>query len=305
MENIIKSLNEKAKKLKLILADQQAVKVLEDWLLTELAYTSNAIEGNTLTRKETALAITEQLTSTSKPIKDYVEAQNHAAAFKYVLQLSKNKHYVTEDDILSIHKTILKGLDDTNAGRYRNVQVKISGSNVVLPNSVKVYQLMKEFAYYLQTEKASIEKAIIAHLQLVSIHPFIDGNGRTARLLMNLLLLKDGKPPLVIRPRDRKRYLQVIEKAQLTEERTDYMSFMYKALERSFDTYIEMFNKDKSDVQHNKLMKISEFAKACGVPVSTIRYYLRAGKIKPAAKTDSDYMMFSEEQVKEIFPFKK
>lgn len=305
MENIIKSLNEKAKKLKLILADQQAVKVLEDWLLTELAYTSNAIEGNTLTRKETALAITEQLTSTSKPIKDYVEAQNHAAAFKYVLQLSKNKHYVKEDDILYIHKTILKGLDDTNAGRYRNVQVRISGSNVVLPNSFKVYQLMKEFAYYLQTEKASIEKAIIAHLQLVSIHPFIDGNGRTARLLMNLLLLKDGKPPLVIRPRDRKRYLQVIEKAQLTEERTDYMSFMYKALERSFDTYIEMFNKDKSDVQHNKLMKISEFAKACGVPVSTIRYYLRAGKIKPAAKTDSDYMMFSEEQVKEIFPFKK
>lgn len=305
MENIIKSLNEKAKKLKLILADQQAVKVLEDWLLTELAYTSNAIEGNTLTRKETALAITEQLTSTSKPIKDYVEAQNHAAAFKYVLQLSKNRHYVTEDDILSIHKAILKGLDDTNAGRYRNVQVRISGSNVVLPNSFKVYQLMKEFAYYLQTEKASIEKAIIAHLQLVSIHPFIDGNGRTARLLMNLLLLKDGKPPLVIRPRDRKRYLQVIEKAQLTEERTDYMSFMYKALERSFDTYIEMFNKDKSDVQHNKLMKISEFAKACGVPVSTIRYYLRAGKIKPAAKTDSDYMMFSEEQVKEIFPFKK
>jgi len=305
MENIIKSLNEKAKKLKLILADQQAVKVLEDWLLTELAYTSNAIEGNTLTRKETALAITEQLTSTSKPIKDYVEAQNHAAAFKYVLQLSKNKHYVKEDDILYIHKTILKGLDDTNAGRYRNVQVRISGSNVVLPNSFKVYQLMKEFAYYLQTEKASIEKAIIAHLQLVSIHPFIDGNGRTARLLMNLLLLKDGKPPLVIRPRDRKRYLQVIEKAQLTEDRTDYMSFMYKALERSFDTYIEMFNKDKSDVQHNKLMKISEFAKACGVPVSTIRYYLRAGKIKPAAKTDSDYMMFSEEQVKEIFPFKK
>ena len=305
MENIIKSLNEKAKKLKLILADQQAVKVLEDWLLTELAYTSNAIEGNTLTRKETALAITEQITSTSKPIKDYVEAQNHAVAFKYVLQLSKNRHYVTEDDILYIHKTILKGLDDTNAGRYRNVQVRISGSNVVLPNSFKVYQLMKEFAYYLQTEKASIEKAIIAHLQLVSIHPFIDGNGRTARLLMNLLLLKDGKPPLVIRPRDRKRYLQVIEKAQLTEERTDYMSFMYKALERSFDTYIEMFNKDKSDVQHNKLMKISEFAKACGVPVSTIRYYLRAGKIKPAAKTDSDYMMFSEEQVKEIFPFKK
>lgn len=300
MENIIKSLNEKAKKLKLIFADRQALKVLEDWLLTELAYTSNAIEGNTLTRKETALAITEHITSTSKPIKDYVEAQNHAAAFKYVLQLSKNKHYVTEDDILSIHKTILKGLDDTNAGRYRNVQVRISGSNVVLPNSVKVYKLMKELAYYLQTEKPSIDKAIIAHLQLVSIHPFIDGNGRTARLLMNLLLLKNGKPPLIIRPRDRKRYLQVIEKAQLTEDRADYMGFMYKALERSFDTYIEMFNKDKPDIQHNKLMKISEFAKACGVPISTIRYYLRAGKIKPVAKTDSDYMLFSEEQVKEV-----
>lgn len=300
MENIIKSINEKSKKLKLLLKNPQTWKVLEDWLLTELAYTSNAIEGNTLTRKETALAITEHITSTSKPIKYYVEAQNHAEAFKLVIEMSHNSHFVTVDNILAIHKIILKGLDDANAGRYRNVAVHIFGSSVVMPNASKVYELMKQFGSYLQTEKPGIDKAIISHLHLVSIHPFIDGNGRTARLLMNLLLLKDSKLPLIIRPRDRRQYLKIIEKAQLYDERKDYMEFMYKALDRSLQTYLDMFDEKKPDVQQNKLLKISQFAKAAGVPVSTIRYYLRVGKIKPITKTDSDYMLFSPEQIKEV-----
>jgi len=160
---------------------------------------------------------------------------------------------------------------------------------------------MKEFVQYINSKVLSApEMALAAHFKFVSIHPFIDGNGRVGRLIMNLILLKGGYWPIIIRPRDRKQYINSIEKGQLSEDLTQYNSFMFKAFERTIGTYIDMFDNNKPDVQQNKLLKISQFAKAAGVPVSTIRYYLRVGKIKPVSKTQGDYMLFSEEQVNEI-----
>jgi Fic family protein len=301
MQEFINDIETRTCKLKKILKNPEAWTVLKNWLLTELAYTSNAIEGNTLTRRETALAITENITASSKPIKDYIEARNHSDAFKLILKLSKNKSPVSEDDILTIHREILKGINDSYSGRYRNINVRISGSRVVLPNSAKVYDLMKKFNKWLFENKFyPPHKASEAHLKLISIHPFIDGNGRTARLLMNLILLKAGYLPSIIRRRDRRQYLDVIELAQITDNKISYAEFMTKAYIRSLDTYLDIFNKNKSDVQYNKLLKISKFAEVAGMPVSTIRYYLRVGKIKPIAKTDSDYMLFSYKQIKEV-----
>jgi Fic family protein len=235
-----------------------------------------------------------------------MEATNHADAFKLVLELSAKKEDITENDILKIHKEVLKGINEEYAGRYRTVRVRISGSTVIMPNPLKVPDLMQEFVTYMNSKVISVpEMALEAHFKFVSIHPFIDGNGRVGRLLMNLILLMGGYWPIIIRPRDRKQYINSIEKGQLSEDLTQYNNFMYKAFERTIDTYIDMFDNNKPDVQHNKLMKISDFAKACAVPVSTIRYYLRVGKIKPVSKTAGDYMLFSEEQVKGIFPFKK
>jgi Fic family protein len=301
MKELLQDISIKEKQIKAIVKNTQKTKALRDWLLTELAYTSNAIEGNTLTRKETDRAITQNITTGSKPIKDYLEAKNHADAFNFVLELSGNKKNISENDILAVHKQILKGIDENFSGRYRNVRVRISASQVVFPNSVKVYDLMKGFMQWLKTSKLSpAEKAVKAHLKFVSIHPFIDGNGRTARLLTNLILLKAGLLPLIIRPRDRKQYINVIEQAQLSGNTENYDRFMLNAYIRSMNAYIEMFNENTPDIQPNKLLKISEFAKAANVPVSTIRYYLRIGKIKPVSKTDGDYMLFSKEQVKEI-----
>ncbi|MDR0645535.1 MAG: Fic family protein [Elusimicrobiota bacterium] len=296
-----KQIVEKNKKLSAILKNPQAKEVLRQWLLTELAYTSNHIEGNTLTRKETELTITKGITGSGKPLKEYMEAANHADAFKLALALSDSKKEITEDDILNVHKQILKGINGEYDGRYRSVRVRIAGSCVVMPNPLKVPQKMKELVSFINSKTLTApELSIAAHFKFVSIHPFVDGNGRAGRLLMNLILLKAGFQPVIIRPRDRKIYINSIEKGQLTDDLTAYNAFMFKALERSLDTYIEMFDNDKPDIQPAKLMKISDFAKAAGVPTSTVRYYLRAGKIKPVSKTQGDYMLFSREQVKEI-----
>ena len=301
MKEILEEIVKRNTQLSKILKNPQAKEVLINWLRTELAYTSNHIEGNTLTRHETELAITEGITTAEKPIKDYMEATNHADAFKVILDLSAKKENITESDILKIHKEVLKGINEEFAGRYRNVRVRISGSTVIMPNPLKVPDLMQEFIKHISSKTISTpEMALEAHFKFVSIHPFIDGNGRVGRLLMNLILLKGGYWPIIIRPRDRKRYINSIEKGQLTEDLSQYNSFMFKAFERSIDTYVDMFDNSKPDVQQSKLLKISQFAKAASVPVSTIRYYLRVGKIKPVAKTQGDYMLFSQEQIKEI-----
>jgi len=305
MKEILEKIIKKNKQLTKVLKNPQAKEVLIKWLLTELAYTSNHIEGNTLTRHETELAITEGITAAEKPIKDYMEATNHADAFKLVLELSAQKEDITEDDILKIHKEVLKGIDEEYAGRYRSVRVRISGSTVIMPNPLKVPDLMAEFVKYINSKAISVpEMALEVHFRFVSIHPFIDGNGRVGRLLMNLILLKGGYWPIIIRPRDRKQYINSIEKGQLTEDLSKYNAFMFKAFERTIDTYIDMFDNNKPDVQQNRLLKISQFAKAAGIPVSTIRYYLRIGKIKPVSKTQGDYMLFSEDQVKDLEKYK-
>ncbi len=296
--NILEEIEIKRKTIYEILKNPQAKKVLDDWLLSELAYTSNHIEGNSLTRKETADVITQGITSGSKkPIKDYQEAINHAKAFNIILELAKNKKDISENDILGIHREILKNIYDDFAGCYRNVRVRISGSPVILPNPLKVPVLMKELIAFINTKKiAPVQKAMETHFRFVSIHPFVDGNGRTARLLLNLILLKNGHYPIIIRPRDRRIYLSNIEKGQLTADLSAYNEFMYQTLNNSYQTYIDMFNND-INLENKNLLTISKFAKAANVPVSTVRYYLRAEKLKPVTKTESDYMLFSLEQV--------
>lgn len=296
-------LNEiKAKKATLskLLKNKQNQAVLDKWLKTELAYTSNAIEGNTLTRKETALVIEEGITGGIKPLKDYIEAQNHARAFDFILKQYSNHKVLSENTVLEIHKIILSGINDADAGSYRSVRVYISGSRTILPNPVKVPDLMTDFGKWLTNTEDSALSAIEAHYKLVTIHPFVDGNGRTARLLMNLILLKAGYCPIIIRPRDRKRYLNILENRQTKDEIEPYNKFMLEALSRSLDAVIDLLDIEKEDIAQEKLMTISKFAKLAGLPVSTIRYWVEIGKLKPIAKTPSDYMLFSKDQIKDL-----
>lgn len=296
MQEIYDKIARNKAKLEELLKIPQNANIINKWLKTELAYTSNAIEGNTLTRRETALVIEEEITSSPKPINDYLEARNHAKAYEYILELAEKNVLPTESIILNLHKLILSGIDDLNAGFYRAVRVRISGSQTILPNPLKVPELMQNFAKWLLTSQDNpIHKAIETHYRLVSIHPFIDGNGRTARLLMNLILIENGFAPIIIRPIDRRRYLSSLESYQLSNNCDSYYKFMLNALNRSLKMLIDLVDTQKPDV-HDKLMTISKFAKLVGVPVSTIRYWIEIGKVKPISYTPAGYALFSAEQ---------
>ncbi|MDR0631761.1 MAG: Fic family protein [Holosporaceae bacterium] len=272
-------------------------KAIIKWLRVELTYTSNHIEGNTLTREETALTVKEGLTSGSKPVKDYLEAKNHAEAFDYIVSLINQKKINYEDVILKIHSLILNGINDNDRGRYRNVRVRIAGVDVVLPNPLKVPDLMRGFAEKLDERPNSVLKAFEAHYKLVEIHPFVDGNGRTARLLMNLILMRAGYLPTVIAPIERKRYISAINSRNTKCNLLAYHKYMFRVLKKSLDMYVKMFGEQEADCD-DTLMTIGEFAKYCNVPQSTLRYYLRAKKLEPLSYTNSGYMLFSREQGK-------
>ena len=296
--SLISQLSDRKRKFNKLFKEEKSKEQLYKWLKSELAYTSNNIEGNTLTRKETRLVIEEDITSSSKPFVHYQEAVNHAKAFDYIIDMLKSGKKINENTVLEIHKRLLSGIDDYNAGFYRNCPVRISGSRVILPNPIKVPDLMKDF--FVKYEKFDgVADIIKTHLDFVSIHPFSDGNGRCARLLMNLLLMQNGFCPIIIRPRDRKRYINSIEKAQLTGDIDDYMKFMVTRLSQSFDTIFDIYE-PKKEVENAKLMTIAKFAKAVELPVSTIRYWVKVGKLKPTMYTESGYMMFSQEQINKV-----
>lgn len=300
MQEIRAKIEENRKKLQQLLQNKDNQKVLNAWLKTELAYTSNGIEGNILTRKETELAIEENLTSGAKPINHYLEAINHARAFEFILEAGKNKAKIDESFVLQLHKIILSGIDNTNAGFYRSVRVRISGSETILPNPLKVPDLMADFGGWL-TDKHddSLDFALEAHYRLVSIHPFIDGNGRTARLLLNAILLESGYAPVIIRKIDRRRYLSALETYQTRGNPESYVNFMMSALNRSLKIMIDLLDISKPEPTA-ELLTIAKFAKLAGVPVSTIRYYMKEGKLKPTAYTASGYALFAEKQADDV-----
>ena len=294
MYKILERINQKKERLDL--KNHELLDSILKWLKTELTYSSNHIEGNTLTRKETALTIENGLVSGEKPLKDYIEAKNHAEAFDFIVSTIKDDTISYEDVILKIHSIILNGINDESKGCYRNVRVRISGSDAILPNPLKVPELMRKFALKLDGREDSVLKAIESHYKLVEIHPFIDGNGRTARLLMSLILLRSGTLPLLIPPNERKRYLSHISERNTQGKILSYYSYMLNLLDKSLDKYLKMFR--SVVINEEKLMIISEFADFCDVPISTVRYYLRKGKIEPCSYTNAGYMLFSKQQKK-------
>lgn len=284
--------------------DPHFVKNLEDWFRVELTYTSNAIEGNTLTRQETALVVEKGLTVGGKSLVEHLEARNHAKALDWVKSVAADPNSkVTEKDIIAIHDLILRGIEDYNAGTYRSVPVRISGSRVILPNPLKVPSLMEEFAHWLSTSDLHpIDLAAEAHYRLVTIHPFVDGNGRTARLLMNLILLKNGFPPALIRKRDRLKYITSLEKAQLGQSKDDYQQIIYQAIDRSFDIYLKALH-GENEVEsrpHKHLLKIGELAKKSSLTNATIRHWTALGLLEVQETTDSGYQLYSESTLDRI-----
>jgi Fic family protein len=175
-----------------------------------LTYNSNAIEGNTLTESETQIVVEKGITIGGKSLKDHLEAINHVEAIDFIRDLAKSITPITEWEIRQIHGLVCKG--DRRAGAYRTVNVMAAGTNYRYPDAVKVPDLMAEFGEWLSQppELHPVEIATEVHARLVTIHPFTDGNGRTARLLMNLHLLRAGYQIAVIKAQERAAYIDAV-----------------------------------------------------------------------------------------------
>lgn len=300
-------LQEKKRKLdeqKPLTAD--VLKNLEEWLKIELTYSSNAIEGNSLTRLETAEVIEKGGSASlkGKSLNDQLEAINHAKAVEFIRTLAKQKRshqYITEKDIKAIHKIILTGINNEWAGKYRESEVFIKGTNVEFPLPHKVPYHVAEFVQWLESQQdiPPVRIAADAHFKLVTIHPFVDGNGRTARLLMNLILILNGYPMAIIRNEDRTGYLEAVNLGQTKNNLEMFYSIINEAEERSLDAYFNatkgkpvipvLMNKGKEI----KLLKIGELAEATRETKATIRFWTEENLLKITKLTESGYALYS------------
>ncbi|MFN4972515.1 MAG: Fic family protein [Bacteroidota bacterium] len=216
----------------------------------ELEYTfeSNRIEGNTLTLKETDLVINEGLTISGKSMREHLEAINHKEAIDYVKYLIDKQSEINEREVLAIHNLILRGIDQSNAGRYRHVQVMIKGSSHTPPAPYLVPKQMEELFIWYETNKRSLHPVLLAaemHERLVTIHPFVDGNGRTSRLVMNLILLKHGYVIANIKgdSKSRMAYYNALEKVQTGGGKIDFMQLIAACELEAIARYVSILTK--------------------------------------------------------------
>ncbi len=214
MDAILARIDEKKKQL-----DAQRplppelVKNLDEWFRVAFTYASNAIEGNTLSHAETALALEKGLTVEGKQLQEHCDIIDDANAISSIKKLAQKKtSTLTTDDI----------------------------AQAIFPNAAKVPELMTEFMQWLHAaHDHPIKIATVAHFKLVNIHPFVDGNGRTARLLMNLVLLQNGYPLAIIQKEDRKQYIEAIETARTKNSFDDFFTLVAQTVEKSLDSYLE------------------------------------------------------------------
>jgi Fic family protein/DNA-binding XRE family transcriptional regulator len=213
----------------------------------ELEYTfeSNRIEGNTLTLRETDLVVNEGLTVSGKSMREHLEAINHQEAIGYIKQLVERNFSLNERELLTIHNLILRGIIPEDAGRYRKVQVMIQGSSHMPPQPYLVAKEMEDYFIWFESNKNKLHPILLAaemHERLVTIHPFIDGNGRTSRLIMNLILLQNGYVIANIKGDydNRMQYYESLEKSQTSNNKEDFLLFITQIEKESLLRYLEI-----------------------------------------------------------------
>ena len=220
---------------------KETLKSLKESINLEWTYNSNGIEGNTLTLRETQVVL-EGITVGGKTITEHLEAINHEKAILYLDDLVKDKQPITEWNIKNIHQLILKEIDNENAGRYRKENVTIKGATHIPPDFVKIPELMEKLILNYETwnKYHLIIKSALLHGELVKIHPFVDGNGRTSRLIMNLDLMNHGYNPVIIKKENRLEYYEVLDKAHTIGDYTDFIKLVTKLEIEILKKYLEL-----------------------------------------------------------------
>lgn len=213
------------------------LKRLQEEFLVEYTYNSNAIEGNTLTLQETALVL-EGITIDQKPLKDHLEAVGHKDAFLYTQQLVKDKVPFSEAIIKQIHTLVLMDRPE-DRGIYRRIPVRIMGAHHIPPDPVMVPQMMENLITdFVKKKLHPIESAALFHLMFEGIHPFVDGNGRTGRLILNLFLMQNGYPPINVKFADRKRYYNAFDSYYRDNDMSEMVDMVAEYVEECLSKYI-------------------------------------------------------------------
>jgi len=221
--------------------DKHLLKQIKEYFRIGFTYTSNALEGNSLTETETKIVIEDGITIGGKPIRDHFEALGHSEAYDHIYALAKRKE-ITEADIKSPHRLLYYRIDAKHARKYRKKGVLITGTDFIPPAPERIPDLMRSFVDEipgLRTKFHPVEFAAALHKDLVMIHPFIDGNGRAARLLMNLALLQDGYPIAVIPPVLRREYLNSLNKIHKGDEKP-FLNFIAEVCYESAKEYLRI-----------------------------------------------------------------
>jgi Fic family protein len=221
----------------------EALAKLEHYYDIELTYTSNAIEGNTLSAVETTLVIEQGVTIAGKPLKDHMEALDHYDAIRYVRELARQQSApITESDVRNLHTLVVKRSRPDIAGRYAGLAryVRTETGRHMFPSPAEIPALMGDFAAWLRRAPEILETGFTAHRRLVEIHPFNDGNGRVARLLMNLILIRSGYPPITVRPEDRPAYIRALQKAQAGEGTESFATLLYERVDATLGDYLSV-----------------------------------------------------------------
>ena len=220
---------------------KETLRSLKESMNLEWTYNSNSIEGNTLTLRETQVVL-EGLTIGNKTLKEHLEVINHEHAIAILDEIVKDKEPISEWNIKNIHYFILKGIDEDNAGVYRRSNVKIKGATHIPPDYLIVPELMEKLIinYNSWDRYHPIIKAALLHGELVKIHPFVDGNGRVSRLVMNLSLMKSGYLPVIIKKEKRIEYYDALDKAHTTGDYDDFIDIIVNAEIEMLEKYLEI-----------------------------------------------------------------
>lgn len=261
----------------------------------EMTYNSNAIEGNKLTLKETFLVINEGLTIKGKPLKDHLEAKDHFEALNYLYELIEkdSRHTVSEVLIRSLQQLVVKETDPHWAGKYRDSNVIITGSDHTPPDASTVSGMMADLIKWVNAHKRKLhplELSALLHHKFVYIHPFFDGNGRTARLLMNLILMQKGYPLVMILKNDRKRYYDALDKADKGHY-LPFVRFIAQAVERSLNIYLKTLL--PTSIKKELYVPLSEISKKTPYSEKYLNLLARLGKIE-AHKEKRDWLTSHE-----------
>jgi Fic family protein len=218
----------------------EAISNLEHYYDVEITYASNAIEGNTLSPVETTLVIEKGITITGKPLKDHLEALDHYEAMRYIRELAREDTPLVESDVRNLHRLVMQRSRPDIAGQYAALAryVRTETGRFEFPSPAEVPALMGDFSTWLRAAPTTPATAFTAHLRLVDIHPFNDGNGRTARLLMNLILIRAGYPPIAVRPEDRLAYIAALQKSQAGVGSELFDTLLYQRLDATLNEYL-------------------------------------------------------------------